>query len=171
MQPLQYDPRTKQQIKDALYEMLYSPVQKQFKVRLDTIIIRNTLLGGYDHKSFNYKGVQYSCEPGTPPRKWNRLVPQLRAQMDEWLADVEALNSKELPYVLGYINQVLNASSDLMDYLRLFPDCAHQTIKKLAETCPCQTKQLSDERVAMMWKQNEAPINLMKQRMVTNLII
>lgn len=171
MQPLQHDPRTKQQIKDALYDLLYTPVQKQFKLRLDTLIIRNTLLAANSHKSFNYKGVFYTCDAGPAPRKWNRLVPQLREQMDEYLNDLRELNEKELPYVLGYINQVLNASNDLGDYLRLFPDNAHTVIEKLAETCPCKATKLSNERVAMMWKQNELPINLMKQRMVTNLLI
>ena len=171
MEPLQHDPRTKQLIKDSLYDFLYTPVQRQFKTRLDTIIIRNTLLGGYGHKSFNYKGVHYSCDTGAPPRKWNRLLPQLRDQMDGYLQDLNQLNDTELPFVLGFINQVLNSSNDLGDYLRLFPESVHQPIEKLIATCPCQAKQLSDEQVALLQEQNKKHIELIKKRMVTNLLI
>jgi hypothetical protein len=171
MEPLQHDPRTKQLIKDSLYDFLYTPVQRQFKTRLDTIIIRNTLLGGYGHKSFNYKGVHYSCDNGAPPRKWNRLLPQLRDQMDGYLQDLNQLNDTELPFVLGFINQVLNSSNDLGDYLSLFPESVHQPIQKLIETCPCQAKQLSDEQVALLQEQNKKHIELIKKRMVTNLLI
>ena len=31
MEPLQHDPRTKQQVKEALYQFLYGPVQKRYQ--------------------------------------------------------------------------------------------------------------------------------------------
>lgn len=171
MEQLQHDPRTKQLIKDTLYDFLYQPVQNQFKSRLDVLIVRNTLLGGYSHKSFNYKGVHYTCDSGSPPRKWNRLIPQLRPIMDEYLLDLKQLNEQELPFVLGFINQVLNASDDLQDYLRILPDSAHHPLQNLIDTCPCQAKQLTDERVAHLRESNETSINMMKARMVKNLLI
>jgi hypothetical protein len=171
MEPLQHNPRIKQLIKDSLYDFLYIPAQRKFKTRLDTIIIRNALLGGYGHKSFNYKGVHYSCDNGAPSRKWNRLLPQLKDQMDEYLRDLNQLNDNELPLVLGFINQVLNSSNALGDYLRLFPESVHQPIQKLIATCPCQSKQLSDEQVARLQEQNKKHIELIKKRMVTNLLI
>jgi len=171
MEPLQYDPRTKQQIKDTLYEFLYSPVESQFKTRLDTLIIRNTLLGGYGHKSFHYKGVLYSCDADPNPRKWNRLLSELRPQMDEYLRDVQKLNDQELPYVLGYINRVLNASKFLGDHLKLLPECVHRPLEKIIATCPCQGEELTEEMTAELLQQNKASIELIKQRMVTNLII
>jgi hypothetical protein len=171
MENLQYDPRTKQQIKDTLYDFLYTPVQKQFKTRLDTIIIRNTLLAGHGHKSFNYKGEVYTCDVGAPPRVWNRLLPQLRPQMDEYLKDLKELNEKELPYVIGFINQVLNVSNEFGDYLRLLPDSVHHPLQEIISTCPCQRHKLSDESVLQMQVQNKTPIDMMKARMVTNLLI
>ena len=171
MEQLQHDPRTKQLIKDTLYEYLYRPVENQFKSRLEVLIVRNTLLGGYSHKSFNYKGVHYSCDSGSPLRKWNRLLPQLKPTMDEYLFELKQLNEKELPFVIGFINQVLNASNDLQDYLHIFPESIHQPLEKLIATCPCQAKQLSDEKIVELREKNQAPINMMKARMVTNLLI
>jgi len=171
MEPLQYDPRTKQQIKDALYVFLYTPLLLKFKTRLDIIIVRNALLGGYSHKSFSYKGVLYSCDSEAPPRKANRLIPQLKEQMDEYLAEINYLNQQEIPFVLGYINRVLNASNELGDYLRLLPPIVHRPVESLIATCPCQAKKLTDEQVAQFQEQSKESIELIKRRMVTNLLI
>jgi hypothetical protein len=168
---LYHDPRTKQQIKEVLYSFLYSPIQKQFKTRLDTLIIRNTLLGRYGHKSFTYKGEHYSCDTTPAPRKANRLVKELLVTMEEYLNDVRNINDTEMPYVIGYINQVLNASNDLPDYLRLLPAALHRPVEEVMSTCPCRTKRLTDDEVFSIQEKNKHCIDLIKQRMVINLII
>ena len=168
---LQHDPRTKQQIKDALYEHLYKPIEKQFKQRLDQLIVKNAVLGGYSHKSFMYKNVLYNCDTDALPRKMNRLVLPLRNAMNEYLKEVKQLNEREMPYVLGFINQVLNSSNDLHDYLRLLPQAVHYPVQALIDSCPCRGKKLSDETIILLQSKNLASINMMKQRMVTNLLI
>jgi hypothetical protein len=170
MEPLLYDPRTKQQIKDALWQFLYQPVKEQFAQRLLTLIQRNTMLGGYSHNSFRYKGEFYS--DGTPLKgyKWNNLLPALRPEMDAYLKEVKELNDKEIPYVIGFINQVLNASNDLNDYLRLLPPSVHAPIYEIIAACPCRHTQLSPEKVLEIKEQNKESIALMKQRQVINLL-
>jgi len=168
---LQHDPRTKLQIKELLYAFLYAPVERQFKQRLHTLIARNTVVTGASHQSFTYKGNLYVNDPQPVPRKLNRLVPQLHADMDAYLADLKRLNDTEVPYVMGFINQVLNSSNDLHDYLRLLPNSVHPPIQKLIDSCPCRTKYLSDEQVQEMQIKNQQSIDLVKQRMVTNLLI
>lgn len=171
MDYLEHDPRTKMQIKDALYSFLYGPVQKQFKDRIDTLIIRNTIAGGYAHKHFVYKGVLYTSDVTPPPTRKNRLQPQLRVPMEEYLVDLQQLNNHELPYVLGFINQVLNASSDLTDYMRVLPESIHYPLIHLAATCPCRTTSLAEERVTSLQTRNQMSIDLIKRRLVTNLLI
>lgn len=171
METLQHDPRTKQQIKDMLYAFLYEPVQRQFKSRLNALITRNTAIAGASHQSFTYKGNLYSNDAASPPRRLTRLVPQLVPEMDAYLAELKQLNDKEVPYVVGFINQVLNASNDLHDYLRVLPQSLHPPIQKLIESCPCRTKKLSDEQVQELQSKNQRYIDLAKQRMVTNLLI
>lgn len=168
---LQHDPRTKQQIKDVLYTFLYGPIQKQFKKQLDTIIIRNTALSNAAHASFSYKGKFYAYDSSPPPRKMTRLLPQLQPMMDAYLKELNQLNSQELPYVLGFITQVLNASNDLHDYLKVLPAAIHQPIEAYIASCPCRTKHLTDFDVECMQQHNAATISLIKQRMVTNLLI
>ena len=168
---LQHDPRTKLQIKELLYAFLYEPVQNQFKKRLITLVQRNTAITGVSHQSFTYRGNLYTIDTSPVPRKLTRLVPQLHPDMDAYLADLKQLNDREMPYVLGFINQVLNSSNDPHDYLRLLPASVHPPIQKLIDSCPCRTKHLSDEQVKEMQAKNQQSINLVKQRMVTNLLL
>ncbi len=168
---LQHDPRTKQQIKDAIYNALYAPVSNVFKARQDALIIKNTLLGCYSHRSFMYKNTLYNCDSQPLPRKMNRLVPSLTDEINSYLLDVKKLNEQEMPYVIGYINQILNSSNDMCDYLRLLPEAIHEPVKRLISTCPCGRKNLSDATVAALQSKNKQSIQLMQRRMITNLLI
>ena len=170
MDLLRHDPLTKQQIQQRLQALLYTPVEINFQARLNTLIMRNTLLGGYRHKSFVYKGHVYSSDVEPPPLRQNRLIPQLKADMEEYLRDLESLNKEELPYVMGYITNVLNSSNSIADYLQLFPEAVHQPIRELAKSCPCQQKSLSDTAIAEILQKNAKGIDLMKQRMTLNLL-
>jgi len=171
MEQLQHDPLTKSLIKEALFSFLYDPVKRQFKTRIDTLIARNSLLGGFSHNHFVYKAKLYNGETTVPPLKKNRLVPALRDQMEEYLADQKQLNDHEIPYVVSFINQVLNSSNDFHDWLRLFPDSVHLPITQLQATCPCRTIHLPQDKVDQLRAKNQDSINLMKQRLVTNLLI
>lgn len=168
---LQHDPRTKQMIKDMLYAFLYEPVQRQFKQRLDILINRNTVITGATHASFTYKGTLYTNDQASPPRKLTRLVPALHPEMDAHLAELRQLNDREVPYVLGFITKVLNSSNDLHDYLRVFPNSLHQPIEALIASCPCRTKRLTEAEVVEMQTKNQQSIDLVRQRMATNLLI
>lgn len=169
--PLEYDPRTKQQIKDALDAYIYGPVRNQFKLRIETLITKNTILGGYTHKHFIYKGIVYNADVTNPPMKKNRLVAAMRGEMEEYLRDKDHLNDHELPFVLGFINQVLNSSNSLSDYLKVLPESVHAPIHQLLATCPCRIGVLSPEKADQIKVKNQASIDLIKQRLVTNLLI
>lgn len=170
-EPLQHDPRTKQIIKETLYDYLYSPVQKQYQAQLDQIILQNTLLIKSGHQSFHYKGVYYSKENTPPPRKMNRLYPSLVSVMDDYLQEIVQLNTREVPFVLGFITSVLNASNDFQDYLKVFPSVLHPPLEKLIASYPCRTQALTEKEIEKLQTKNSKPIDLIKQRLVTNLII
>lgn len=168
---LQHDPRTKQQIKDMLYAFLYAPVEREFKHRLDKIILQNTNLLGVSHTSFVYKGEYYCTDQSRPPRKMNRLVSQMIPVMDLYLQELKQLNNTEIPYVVGFINQVLNSSNDLHDYLKILPISIHQPIDAFIATCPCRARSLTPEIIKELQDNNAKPIQLIKERLVINLLI
>lgn len=171
MEAIQHDPTIKQKIKDVLYEFLYTPVQKQAQNKLDQIILQNCMALNSPHESFIYRGVVYAKDTAKLPRKMNRLVPQLQTQMDTYLEEMKQLNEHELPYVLGFINQVLNSSNDLHDYLRVFPPSVHQPIQDLIASCPCRTVKLPQDKVEQLQQKNQLPIDLIKKRQVINLLL
>lgn len=171
METLQHDPFTKTQIKNALHAFLYDPVKKAFETRKEILVSKNSVLGGFTHRHFLYKGVVYNIETTPAPAKKNKLLPQLRDEMEDYLADLHRLNVEEMPYVVGFINHVLNTSNDFHDYLRLLPESVHQPIHALMATCPCRLQHLSDEAVAAFKAKNAESITLMKSRLVNNLLI
>lgn len=171
MEPLQHDPCTKQQLKDLLYEFLYAPVHRQYQQTLHSIITRNTLATRSGHKSFIYKGVVYNMDQVAPPRKMTRLIPALVPEMNAYLAEVTRLNTQEVPYVVGYITQVLNASNNFQDYLQAFPSVLHPTLEKIIASCPYRNQKLTPEEIQAIQAKNQKAINLLKQRVVINLII
>lgn len=168
---LHHDPHTKQQLKTMLYEFMYTPVIKRYEKRLAAIITKNCTLISTPYECFNYKGEVYVVgDSVTTPKKMPRLSPQLFDEMNKYLAELKALNTQEIPYVMGYITQVLNSSNDLPDYLRLLPSIIHAPIQKVIETYDYRTTHLTPEAVQAIQAKNQQSIELIKKRLVLNLI-
>lgn len=169
---LRHDPRTKQQIKDRLYRYLYAPVERKLHLRIKEIIIANSRALASSQTGFMYRNEWYTLEPDKPaPRRKDRLVKALKPQMDEYLKEISQLNNTEIPYVLGFINTVLNSSDDMNDYLQVFPTPLHPPLKEMIATCPCRTTKLHPETVAEMQERNQVSIEMIKSRLVTNLLL
>jgi hypothetical protein len=168
---LQHDPHTKHRIKNLLYSFLYDAADAKRKKQLDDLITRNAFLLGNSIYSFRYKGNVYSMEGCANHRRVNNLALVLHPIMAEYLKELEELNTIELPYVIGFINQVLNSSNCLPDYLKVFPEAIHRPIQHLMDTCPCKACTLEQSSVESLKDKNKDTIYLIKQRLVTNLLI
>lgn len=164
------NPRTKQQIKDLLYHHLYDALERKLLARLTRLIQQNCLVQQKDYQGFSYKGEAYVIDSRPQPRKLPRLVPHLHTAMEDYLADIRQVNREEVPFVLGFLNQVLNASNDLQDYLKVLPECLHPPIRKLIDECSCRTEHLDSQKVAELQDKNQLPIDLIKQRLMLNLL-
>lgn len=160
---------SKKMIKDALYDYLYKPVQNHYESKLHSIINRNTILLKSGSKHFVYKGITYSTEEDKLPLLKQRLDTSFYKEMDSYLADLSNLNNNELPYVLGFINQVLNSSESLKDYLMLLPEAATNPIKNME--CPCKARILPEEIIDGIKAKNTKAVNLIKQRLALNLLM
>lgn len=171
MEPINHDPTTKLQIRKAIYEILYPPLNAILKEKIDTIIIRNSLLGKFRSKSFIFRNEIYALEDEPIPRKMNSLMPELRPEMLQYLQEVDHLNKYELPRVLGYITQVLNASNNLHDYLKLLPEGLHEPIKYLIDTNAYRTDHLDEQTIQNLKDKNKEAIQLIRQRVALNLIL
>jgi hypothetical protein len=169
---LKYDPKSKRIIKEAMFAFLYQPLEVSTHKRLKTLIIKNSLLYGNNQHCLSYRGKEYAIDADSKrPRAMNRLKAELRPLMDEYLEDLVEINTVERPYVLGFINQTLNASSSLQDYLKIFPESMHKPLKHFIDTCGSRVGKLEPETIADIRHKNLIPIELMKKRMVLNLLI
>jgi len=168
---LSYDPRSKQMIKDALYQYLYDPVQAAFQKRLDTLIRQNSRLLGNDQAYLDFMGEVYRTSTATvpEPRQINRCHKDIKPLMREYVADLDKLNSQEVPYVVGYINKVLNSSESLQDYFQLLPESVHAPLKKLS--CPCSENRLKPDQINRIQQNNQPALAMMKMRLVENLLL
>lgn len=166
---LQNDPRTKQMIKDMLYSHIYDPVEYQLHEKLKLIMGKNRLLNHHDMDYFSYKAKVYSLD-GTLIRSAPKLDPSLHGEMQEYLKELNELNRVEIPYVLNFINQALNASNDLWDYLKILPECLHKPIQELIDAYDCRTERLTTEEVEAFKERNADSILMVKKRLMLNLL-
>lgn len=166
---VQNDPRTKQMIKDMLYSHIYAPVEYRLHEKLKLIMGKNKLLNHHDMDYFSYKAKVYSLD-GTLIRSAPKLDPSLHGEMQEYLKELNELNRVEIPYVLNFINQVLNASNDLRDYLKILPECLHKPIQELIDAHECHTERLTAEEVEAFKERNTKSILMVKKRLMLNLL-
>lgn len=166
-----YDPKTKKRILDALFAYLYQPTTDSQSKRLNEIIRKNSLLKKNTQKAFSYKGEIYQTEDNHYlTRPINRLDPSLYPEMQQYLVEKEAIQNHEVPYVVNYLKQVLNASDHFPDYYNLLPESLHGILDRLKQECPCQKGKLTKRKIDSIQKKNILPVELMKQRMVHNLL-
>jgi hypothetical protein len=170
MDPLKHDIKTKRQIEEALYDFLYAPSLTAFKSKLEALIENNSLTMRSKHKAFTYRGKTYTSETSAFTRSTVLLAEQYHPEMNQYLAELEELKEKEVPSVLGFINQILNSTNALRDYLKIMPASVHRPITSLIATCPCRAKSLTEEDVEKIKTKNDAAIQLIKQRLVNNLL-
>lgn len=176
MNEVVYDPKTKQHIKDEIYTHLYGSVNARFITNLDQLIERNSCEFGNAQLAFVYDGqmIRHSqfVPKGSPPiHKTNALSPDLVSPYLELRAERDRLNTKELPYVLGYINQVLNTSDSFDDYIALLPETLHGVLERLRAQCPCGPQELLDSELDHLRSKNAVSIELLKQRLLSNLLM
>lgn len=165
------DPRVKQAVKLALEDAMYAPTKRRQDAKLQSIITTNTIRQKYEHESFSYKGEYYSFELKPPRFKTNRLLPELHASMDEYLAEAKHLEYNEKPYIIGFFTKMLNTSSSLLDYYELLPGCMHRPLSQLnLDPVFILPRELTDEQVETFKLAHQEWIFLLKKRMVLDLV-
>lgn len=168
---LRYDPTSKMRIKETLYQFLYTDVEAAFQKRLDTLIQHNSLMVGNTQEYVSFQGETYHTSRATrpEPRLVNRCHKDMAPLMRDYVRDLEKLNQHELPYVMGYINKVLNSSESLMDYFELLPEAVHAPLKKLS--CPCTEHRLKPHQITEIQKTHQSALAKLKMRLVENLLL
>lgn len=176
MSDMVYGPETKAHIKDSIYAALYEQVDEKFSNQMDALIIENSGLNQNQQRLMKYRGEfkyhsQYDKNSRVPASKINSLHPSLEPRYLALMKEKDRINNDELPFVLGYVNQVLNVSNGFEDYYKLFPALLHPILDKLKQDCPCRNAELPQELIDSMLSQSQKSIAMLEQRAMTNLLM
>ena len=164
-----YEPNLKYRIKGRIWEVLFTPVEKDLKKQLEVIASKNCHLQGLSHKSFLYKGMRFNADTTPPPLRSNYLAPSLKPDMEEYLSKVNEYRDHEENLITGYITMVLNLCTHPLDCLRLLPTGLHAHVADLLRTSP--ESDLDEGIVQEVLKNNQKPIQMIKERMALNLLL
>lgn len=160
----------KSRIKYAIDDHLYTHLRKHQAMELRKIVVANARALSSSQTGFMYRGEWYSLDPReTPPRRKDRLLPELHPQMDEYLQELREYSDNVKPYVFGFINQVLNASNSVVDYRALLPDVLHPTLDSLH--LYESAARLTPETITEIQSRNQEPIQMIKTRLALNLLM
>ena len=166
----QYGSNIKHLVREGIYEHLYAPYNRYRCNTLEDIINSNCNKMRYQHKSFTYRGEEFSIDTIPAPKPANRLHQSFYSKMDEYLLERKDINSHELPYVLSFISQVLNKTLYFDDLLNCFPEFIHPALYLFKDLCLLSGSKLSDQEVQFMKQKNNKAIEMMKNRAVRNLL-
>ena len=164
-----YEPNLKYRIKGRIWEVLFTPVEKDLKKQLEVIASKNCHLQGLSHKSFLYKGMRFNADTTPPPLRSNYLAPSLKPDMEDYLNKVKDCLHREEVLIMGYITMVLNLCTHPRNYLRFLPSGLHPHVEDLLRTHP--ESDLDEEIVQEVLKNNQKPIQMIKERMALNLLL
>lgn len=165
-----YDPRIKAEIKERIKLFLYREPEARLRDELEQLIVVNDQLSNKGHYMFTYKGVRYKWYDHMP-LMWGALPlhTSLHARMDQYLKETKEL-VEESSLTLGYIQNILNRSDDPDDYLRLIPSALHLPIQDLLDLSSGIKKTLSLTDAEKLVKTHERSVDLIKQRLMLNLL-
>lgn len=159
---------------NVLKNALYRRVDREFLSREAEIIYENSRLLGNTQKCMWHKGELIGAHfyhPSAIPRPANSIQPPIIEKYEALVLEVDQLVREEKALVVGYIRKVLNLPVAFESLFHLFPEQLHQALAGLKAFCPfTHLKPMEADAQQAFIKENEQYINLMKVRMLKNLI-
>lgn len=162
-------PTLKQQLKILLQDFLYEKVLNHIKGQINSIAERNKSLTNNPHLCFVFKGETFAHFI-----KQGHIIPvRLHASLHKEMERVLKLRENvqaEMGYTMSFVCKVLAVSNDVGDYLGLLPTELHVPIKKAFRNCP-QPNEVPKELVEDVLKYNERGVELIKSRLLNNVVM
>lgn len=162
-------PELKRWIMFSIMDILFSKQDKGYIRRRNEFIKRNAAIYNQTYPIFKYKGEQYSLRV-VPSIMTGELHPSLHQEFDAFLEEFIKLRDEEREPVRNYINQVLNISNNLSDYLKLLPEVVHDPIREAISDDSLNGKGASDKEIKDLLDKNQHIFDLIHMRVMTNLI-
>lgn len=166
-------PKAKTNLQTTMMEFIFNPFMCYWNRRVDKIIERHVLLCSSTQYGFSYKGENFtgsSKQLLRPPVQ--RLHKSLYSDMDDLLRERETVTLYEEPLIKSVLCALMNLSNNPWDYFQLLPKELHLAWEHFKTKMPTgYESEITDSIISAFQTKHEAAFNVVRIRMVTNLIL
>ena len=171
MSEVRFDPLMKTRIRNRLIDFVFGKIKKDLESNLSLLIARNSQLHGNAQAAFRYKRRVFTlADESQLPYGINPLHEKLEREGEELIKQLDQLLRVEIPQIDSFFTQALNASDNIPDYLKIFPESIHKPLIKIISDCPCNTTKLSEDQIEKLISDNAERIQLLKQRLLLTVL-
>lgn len=166
-------PKAKTNLQTAMMFFIFDPFMQYWNRRVDKIIEKHVLLCSSTQYGFSYKGEDFtgsSTQLLRPPVQ--RLHKSLAIEMDDLLRERETVTLYEEPLVKSVLCALMNLSNNPWDYFQLLPKELHPAWEHFKTKIPTgYESEITDSVISAFQTKHEAAFDVIRVRMVTNLIL
>ena len=166
-------PRAKTNLQTAMMQFIFDPFMKYWNRRVDKIIEKHVLLCSSTQYGFSYKGEDFTGSNKRllhPPIQ--RLDRSLYSDMDALLREREVIILYEQPLVNSVLCALMNLSNNPWDYFQILPKELHPAWEHFKTNMPTSYEsEVTDSIISAFQTKHEAVFDVVRIRMVTNLIL
>ncbi len=166
-------PRAKTNLQTAMMQFIFDPFMKYWNRKVDKIIEKHVLLCSSTQYGFSYKGEDFTGSNKRllhPPIQ--RLDRSLYSDMDALLREREVIILYEQPLVNSVLCALMNLSNNPWDYFQILPKELHPAWEHFKTNMPTgYESEITDSSISAFQTKHEAAFDVVRIRMVTNLIL
>jgi len=166
-------PRAKTNLQTAMMQFIFDPFMKYWNRRVDKIIEKHVLLCSSTQYGFSYKEEDFTGSNKRllhPPIQ--RLDRSLYSDMDALLREREVIILYEQPLVNSVLCALMNLSNNPWDYFQILPKELHPAWEHFKTNMPTSYEsEVTDSSISAFQTKHEAAFDVVRIRMVTNLIL
>lgn len=166
-------PRAKTNLQTAMMQFIFDPFMKYWNRKVDKIIEKHVLLCSSTQYGFSYKGEDFTGSNKRllhPPIQ--RLDRSLYSDMDALLREREVIILYEQPLVNSVLCALMNLSNNPWDYFQILPKELHPAWEHFKTNMPTSYEsEVTDSSISAFQTKHEAAFDVVRIRMVTNLIL
>lgn len=166
-------PRAKTNLQTTMMSFIFDPFMKYWNRKVDKIIEKHVLLCSSTQYGFSYKGEDFTGSNKRllhPPIQ--RLDRSLYSDMDALLREREVIILYEQPLVNSVLCALMNLSNNPWDYFQILPKELHPAWEHFKTNMPTSYEsEVTDSIISAFQTKHEAAFDVVRIRMVTNLIL
>jgi len=123
--------KTRTRFLELVEDILYKPARKRMMLRMNKIILSNSIAHGNMQKTMTYRGKWYFKDNKrfyiSPPFFINPVHPTVRPQFKDWLAEEKSLDEEKF-YIDAYILAAISISPVYSSLKIMLPEALHQVL-------------------------------------------